>query len=425
MGRISAAGSPRATCGLVLATLALLSFLPAARAQQTDTCFDCHRKLNDDPSQGFGDDIHRTRGFTCAACHGGDPTAESIPDAMNPAKGYRGVPKREQIPQLCAHCHADAAFMRNYNPSLRTDQLAQYLTSVHGQRLRQGDTRVAVCTDCHSVHGIRPASSPTSSVHPLNLPGTCGHCHADAQRMQPYKIPTDQMAGYRASVHFAALERGDPSAPTCATCHGNHGAAPPGVASVERVCGTCHVFQEQLFNQSPHKAPWESLGFPTCLTCHSNHRIEPTGDQLAGTGEQSFCSTCHSEGEPGWAAADRIHASLTGLDAALHRADEIVDRAERAGMEVSEARLTQANAQEQLIKGRVEVHTVTLARVEETVTVGNKLAAQAYKAGEEAMAELTFRRKGLALSLVVIALVVLGLWLLIRELEARKPTEPA
>jgi len=90
-------------------------------------------------------------------------------------------------------------------------------------------------------------------------------------------------------------------------------------------------------------------------------------------------------------------------------------------MEVGEARVVQASAQEQLIKARVEVHTFTPPRVEDTVTAGNKLAAQAYKAGEEALAELAFRRKGLALSLIIIALVVLGLWLLIRELEARKP----
>jgi len=419
---------PRFFCVVVFAALILLAAPAGVRAAEDepaapkDTCFDCHRHtLSDDASLGFRDDVHRARGLSCAACHGGDPTAEDMPVAMDPAKGFIGVPRRAQIPQLCARCHADGAFMRGYNPSLRTDQLAQYLTSVHGQRLRQGDTRVAVCTDCHSVHGIRPAASPASSVHPLNLPETCGRCHSDAVRMESYKIPTGQAADYRASVHFQTLERGDLAAPSCATCHGNHGAAPPGVASIERVCGTCHVFQEQLFDQSPHKAPWDALGFPSCLTCHGNHRIEPTGDHLIGTGEKSFCVTCHSEGEPGWVAAGKIHTALTGLDAALHRSGEILDRAERAGMEVADAEVVQAGAQEQLIKARVEIHTVTAARIEETVSAGNKLAAQAYQAGEAALAELAFRRKGLALSLIIIALVVLGLWLLIRELEARKP----
>ncbi len=76
-------------------------------------------------------------------------------DAMSKAAGFRGKIQRNQIPELCGHCHSDGAFMRKYNPSLRTDQLAQYKTSVHGKRLLQGDTKVAVCIDCHGVHDLR------------------------------------------------------------------------------------------------------------------------------------------------------------------------------------------------------------------------------------------------------------------------------
>ena len=156
----------------LLAVLVLGLTLAAASqssppAPPADSCLSCHSVLGDDPSKGFADDIHHVRGLSCAACHGGDATVDDMEKSMNRAKGYRGVPKRTEIPQICARCHSDAAFMRNYNPSLRTDQLQQYRTSVHGRRLAQGDTQVAVCTDCHSVHGIRPASNPLSSVHPL------------------------------------------------------------------------------------------------------------------------------------------------------------------------------------------------------------------------------------------------------------------
>lgn len=421
MGRTNAADKTRPLCWLLVTLLSLGVFLSPAASQQPDTCFECHRTLDDDASQGFREGIHHARGLTCAACHGGDPTAEDMPDAMDPAKGFKGVPDRADIPRLCAGCHSDAAFMRAYNPSLRTDQLAQYRTSVHGQRLQRGDTRVAVCTDCHGVHGIRPASSPLSLVHPLTLPETCGRCHSDADHMESYKIPTDQLASYRASVHYQTLTGGDLAAPTCATCHGNHGAAPPGVASVERVCGTCHVFQEQLFDQSPHKEPWAAMELATCITCHGNHRIEPTSDARIGTGEDSFCVTCHTEGDPGWETAEAIHASLSRLDARLEETKAILDRAERAGMEVGEARLTQSNAQERLIKARVEVHAFTAPRVEAITQEGVKLAEEAYQRGREALAELAFRRKGLALSLIAIAFVVLSLWLLIRHLEQRAP----
>ena len=103
-----------------------------------------------------------------------------------------------------------AAFMRKYNPSLRTDQFSQYQTSVHGKLLAKGDTKVAVCIDCHGVHDLRPASDPRSKVHPLNIAQTCARCHADAAYMKGYGIPTDQFAKYSTSVHHEAMVvRGD------------------------------------------------------------------------------------------------------------------------------------------------------------------------------------------------------------------------
>ncbi|MCH7766025.1 MAG: cytochrome c3 family protein [Acidobacteria bacterium] len=419
----------RTRCRLVLFFLTLgacgLGAQSPPSSPPTNTCLDCHLIFEDDehlgvPAQLFAGDIHAARGLTCAACHGGDPREEDADKSMDPAKGFIGVPKRADIPRLCAHCHSDPAFMRSYNPRLRTDQLAQYGTSVHGQRLRRGDTRVAVCSDCHGIHDIRPASATLSRVHPLRLPGTCAGCHSDRERMKGYEIPTDQWDEYRASVHYQTLAGGDLAAPTCATCHGNHGAAPPGVASVERVCGTCHVFQEQLFDQSPHKKPWDMMELASCLTCHGNHGIQPTGDFLVGTGEEAFCVNCHLEGDGGWETAEKIHAALVGLDSSLGEAVSLLDQAERAGMDVGEARLVQANARENLIKARVDVHAFNAARVEETVESGLVLAAEAHQAGEAALDELAFRRKGLGLSLLAIAFVVFSLWLLIRHIERGK-----
>jgi hypothetical protein len=407
---------------LVLLTLGVVASAAKDAKPVVNHCLDCHAALDGklgDPAQQFPDDVHASRGLTCADCHGGNPQLEEADKAMDRQQGFRGVPKRTEIPQLCARCHSDGVFMRAYNPSLRTDQLSQYWTSVHGKRLRAGDPRVAVCSDCHSPHNIRSASSPLSTVYPLRIPTTCARCHADAERMKFYGIPTNQLADYRASVHYQTLTGGDLSAPTCATCHGNHGAAPPGVGSVARVCGTCHVFQEQLFDQSPHKAPWQAAKIAACLTCHGNHRVEHTRDAYLGSGPESLCLKCHSEGDAGSKTAQRLYASLTGLDSSLQDAGAVLDRAERAGMEVSEARLTLSNGREKLIKARVDVHTLTPKRVEETTEAGQKLAKETKQAGQQALAEYAFRRKGLALSLLAIAFVVCMLWLLIRAIERR------
>jgi predicted CXXCH cytochrome family protein len=395
--------------------------LAATNAAAVDQCLECHASFKGHRGQAgraFRDDIHAKNGLTCAICHGGDPNEDDADRSMDPKKGYRGIPKRTDIPQLCGRCHSDGTFMRAYNPSLRVDQLAQYWTSVHGRKLRAGDTRVAVCSDCHSAHCIRPASSPLSSVYPLAIPATCGQCHSDPERMRPYGIPTHQLDEYRASIHYQALTGGDLSAPTCATCHGNHGAAPPGVASVARVCGTCHTFQEQLFAQSPHYAPFEKKNLSGCLVCHGNHGIRRPSDVTLAMNHDSLCLKCHAADDKAGSSAKRIYADLTSLDASLHSAAGLLDRAERAGMEVGEARLTLSSGNEKLIKARVDVHTMLPDRVERDTAEGHKLMLEAEQAGQQALAEHTFRRKGLALSLVLIAFVASALWLLIRSLES-------
>ena len=70
--------------------------------------------------------------------------------------------------------------------------------------------------------------------------------------------PTEQFQKYKTSVHAQMLyEKQDMSAPTCNDCHGNHGATPPGIASVANVCGQCHARQAELFQTSPHKAAFD------------------------------------------------------------------------------------------------------------------------------------------------------------------------
>jgi predicted CXXCH cytochrome family protein len=86
--------------------------------------------------------------------------------------------------------------------------------------------------------------------------------------MKPYGVATDQFAGYVESVHYKAMvETGDLTAPTCTTCHGSHGAAPPGVVAVANVCATCHVLQGKFFEESPHKQAFAKLELPSCVTC--------------------------------------------------------------------------------------------------------------------------------------------------------------
>jgi len=405
---------------LAVSLLLLVPLSRKAYAQSKNTCLDCHSNL-DGPLQvtteKFAADIHAQKGLTCASCHGGDPTKDDA-DAMSKAAGFRGHIERTQVPELCGKCHGDAAYMRQYNPSLRTDQLAQYHISKHGQLLAKGDTHVAVCVDCHSVHDLRPPSDPRSTVNPVNVAKTCSNCHSDRDHMKAYNIKTDQFAGYSGSVHYEALaQRGDLSAPTCTTCHGNHGAAPPGVASVENVCSTCHVFQTQLFDGSPHKAAFTASGLPGCITCHSNHRIQHTGDSMIGTGPQAVCTNCHSQGDAGFAAADSMSRELIQLELALVKSEDILQQAEQSGMEVGQAKLDVSEARDYLTKSRVAIHSFAPAKLDAQIKNGLAITDKTYAAGVKALRERDFRREGLGVSVLTILVVLGGLFLTIRNIE--------
>ena len=413
---------------VILATVVILVATVPMRAGNppqagANTCVDCHASFDGElkvTSEQFAQDVHAQKGLTCASCHGGDPTAGDYEKAMSKAAGFKGHIDRAQVPALCGSCHSDAAFMRQYNPSLRTDQLAQYRTSQHGKRLAAGDTNVAVCTDCHGVHNLRPASDPRSKVYALNVAATCSQCHSDAQRMKPYGIPTNQFASYSKSVHHDAMAvRGDLSAPTCTTCHGNHGAAPPGVATVENVCSTCHVFQAQLFDTSPHKAAFASAGMPGCVTCHSNHGIEHPSDKLLAAGSQGLCSNCHSDGDAGMMAAGHMRERFSALDQAIQQSNALLDRAADQGVEVSQPKLQLSEAQDALTKARVTLHTFRPDKVDADLKAGLTVANTTLQAGRQAIQESRFRRAGLGVSLVTVFLVLIGLALFIRDIEHR------
>jgi predicted CXXCH cytochrome family protein len=410
---------------LLFLLIAVLALFTVAEAQKKSSCIECHRQLDDPrlsaPAKLFANDIHGSRGLSCNDCHGGDPNDDSKEGAKDPRKGYLGKPKKLDIPAYCGKCHSDANLMKRFNPSLRVDQEREYYTSVHGKLLKAGEERVATCISCHSVHGIRAVNDPLSTVYPLNVAQTCAGCHADANLMRSFGIPTDQFEKYKSSVHAQALnEKQDLSAPTCNDCHGNHGATPPGIASVANVCGQCHARQAELFQTSPHKAAFDQMQLAECVTCHNNHAIAKPSDQLIGTEPGTLCIGCHHSGDKGFIAAGMIRSRIDDLIASIDKSTAILNRAERAGMEVSKPKFELKNATDALTHARVMIHSSSTGEVEKIIGPGLDVSSKGYQAGLDALAERRFRRGGLAVSLVFILFLALLVYLKIRQLESRQ-----
>lgn len=381
-----------------------------------NTCADCHEMLGGDNGVVVTDwrrSAHANRGVTCANCHGGDPNAPEASAAMDVDAGFIGKPAREAIPALCASCHADVVFMRQYN--LPTDQYSKYQESVHGQRLAQGDPKVATCFDCHDGHATHETNDPRADVYRLNVPLLCASCHADAAYMAEYETPTNQFEHYQASVHgVALLENQNVQAPNCATCHGTHSAAPPGFTEVANVCGNCHSATQDYFVSGPHNS--DAPNAPRCITCHGDHEVMQPGDSMfLGTGDGS-CGTCHDATSEAGAVVMSIYTALLTADESLADASSAVANASSLGMIVTEETRLLAEARTKLITARAGQHAVDLALVQEQTDAAAELSSRAQQEAEQAIDESRFRRQAMVIAVIAIGLVIASLAMLRREL---------
>lgn len=416
----------RALLALVLLLAAGVVTASAQQPASVTNCQTCHAGQQNAvlaaPARDFAlTDVHRDRGFTCVHCHGGDPSATDKAAAKAPSTGFRGKPTGARIIEVCSRCHSDAALMRKYAPKQRVDQAAEYATSVHGQQLVKGDTKVATCVSCHGAHGVRLVGDAQSPVYPPNVATTCTKCHADAEHMKGYTragapLPTDQRVKYEQSVHYRAMtERNDLSAPTCNDCHGNHGASPPGVGAIANVCGTCHAAFASKFALSTHSQIFDR----GCVECHSNHDIAQPSDTMLGTDKAALCATCHSDGDRGFKAAASMRDGIDKLKAAINHSQEQLALVENAGIETGEPSLTLREASSRLTLARTEMHAFAPQPVEAILAEGMDLTAKVDEAARAGQREVSFRRTGLAISLAFIVLVVIALRLKIRSLESQ------
>ena len=391
-----------------------------------NTCITCHLELGGrhaDITENWSESIHAERGVGCVSCHGGDPTAGEAEVAMSPENGYLGPLPKERIPGLCASCHSRVELMRQFD--LPTDQFDQYWQSYHGQALIEGDEKVATCFDCHDGHRTLASGDPASLVYPLNEPEMCAGCHSDEVLMAPYNIPTNQYDLYVDSVHgVALLGEQDMRAPTCSTCHGTHGAAPPGFQEVANVCGQCHGATEDYYLQGGHRLGMTAEALPRCVTCHGRYDVPPaTIDLFVGT-EERHCGSCHP---PGSERADEVQA----IYEALLEARETYEHAASTIEEATQRRLIMAEQEEllqqartPLIEARAIQHAVSVDLVQENTQASIEISAQALESANAALDDLQTRWIGMIVVIAVVLVTVVALWLikreLDRELEARR-----
>ena len=200
---------------------------PPPDLNNNETCLGCHgsefsmpradgteRALFVDPDK-FKSSVHGKSELLCVNCH---TKITEIPH-KNVAKSL--LEWRQSIPPLCGQCH--------------TDELTDYLTSIHGRETMQnGNAHAAVCSDCHTAHAI---GAPTEAAFRLSIVDRCGSCHQANLR------------SYLQTYHGQVTTLGYGTTAKCYDCHGSH--------KIQKV-------------DDPRATVFPANRLATCQKCHTN-----------------------------------------------------------------------------------------------------------------------------------------------------------
>ena len=219
-----------------------------------------------------GDNFH-------ASIHG----SLSCSDCHTSIKEYPHPDKEEAV--KCETCHAD--------------QASAIGGSIHAK------ASAHPCTSCHGdAHSIYPKDNPKSAVYPLNIPKTCGTCHANEALAKKYGLQ-NVYSHYMDSIHgYAVSKEGLLVAANCMSCHGSHNILshkdPKSTTSRENIpttCGACHggVKDEYFAGIHGKLLAGGNQKVPVCTDCHTAHAILQPTEPTFRMQSTPICGSCHKE----------------------------------------------------------------------------------------------------------------------------------
>jgi cytochrome b subunit of formate dehydrogenase len=288
-------GIPGAAAWVAAAIIGLAPSPPVVAAEGADNslCLACHgmegfampgadgqpRPLHVVPDR-FAASVHGKQ--SCVGCHQ-DVTA--IPHELG-----------GRIKVGCVQCHedlwAEARREDRTEESARLghvkEQIDRYMHSIHARPNREDQSRTnATCYDCHDAHYVYPAGSEVRAEWRLDIPNTCGKCHAG------------QLQAYAQSVHGReVLQNANPAAAICSDCHTTHDVESPAMDStrlaITRNCGNCHEDSLKSYTQTYH-GKVNVLGYAhtaKCFDCHGSHGIQRVADPASKVHPDNRLETC-------------------------------------------------------------------------------------------------------------------------------------
>lgn len=280
-------------------------------------CTDCHTAHfvlpHTDPRSSISrDNVAKT----CQACHGRieqvhakviagelwEKEPNKVPvcvECHEPHETRRVIYREGMSNEECLACHGNVAKLAG--ASLPPTDLL-----VDSQHLRVSAHKNVTCVQCHTgvtpSHTTRPCATVTPKVD-------CSICHAEVVQT------------YATSTHGKLHDRGDPDAPACTGCHGEHQIrrnddpqSVTYVSNIPKLCAECHgeggkadvryqgdvEHMVENYNASVHGIALTEAGLvvsATCTDCHTAHHVLPQSDVASSISRANIavtCAKCHS-----------------------------------------------------------------------------------------------------------------------------------
>ena len=138
-------------------------------------------------------------------------------------------------------------------------------------------------------------------------------------------------------------------------------------------------------------------------------------------GEQgTVCRRCHQPDSAGYKGAVEMRQAIDRLKAVIDSTDKMLTKASQMGMEVSDEQYTvREEVHPALIKVRTDTHLGDPKVVVQAVDVAIKTADKTETSAKSTLQEAWNRRRNLLFPLALIVLVMVLLYLKLRQLEGR------
>jgi cytochrome b subunit of formate dehydrogenase len=229
-----------------------------ASVHSEQDCVGCHQDITKAPHRKGID-----RKVSCVTCHvelwdaaqQSETTAENarlgqvveqIESYMDSMHARPNVHDQSRTNASCQDCH-DAHYMAPIDSESRSEYklenpamcgrchsqvLEVYQGSVHGMENGHGSLKTAVCSDCHTRHGV---AEPGTTSDRVEVTRSCGTCHEES------------LQSYLGTYHGKITRLGYGETAKCYDCHGAHQIKrlddPASMMHVNNrleTCQTCH-----------------------------------------------------------------------------------------------------------------------------------------------------------------------------------------